>query len=286
MVVAMGSGPGGQLPTTTTTPVLGSGAANIMNRGSTQCHYQGHPRGPRAALQAELGDTKGGPSLRVSPTTPILQSRSLCIHRGCPQAGPADPPYPPLFGAMSPLWCTLTQAVGCGQQQEQQRAHGAGAELRVRAQGGGQEPCPPRRTRLRPPTTHIPALPQPRGKQVGLVSLQSIMLRPGARRVVLLSAVTLVARVGPKGPSPKGCLWGGRTHVLVSPQHGERSIELCMRPKITEPSQRWFVRWVPLPAATHRPNSTQSPSSLTLGVCRVGTQHVPVFGLKDNKRSN
>lgn len=48
----------------------------------------------------------------------------------------------------------------------------------------------------------------------------------------------------------------------------------------------WFVRWVPLPAATHRPNSTQSPSSLTLGVCRVGTQHVPVFGLKDNKRSN
>lgn len=108
---------------------------------------------------------------------------------------------------------------------------------RVRTQGGGQEPCPPRRTRLRPPTTHIPALPQPRGKQVGLVSLQSIMLRPGARRVVLLSAVTLVARVGPKGPSPKGCLWGGRTHVLVSPQHGERSIELCMCPKMTEPSQ-------------------------------------------------
>lgn len=138
---------------------------------------------------------------------------------------------------MSPLWCTLTQAVGCGQQQEQQRVHGAGAELRVRAQGGGQEPCPPRRTRLRPPTTHIPALPQPRGKQVRLVSLQSIMLRPGARRVVLLSAVTLVARVGPKGPSPKGCLWGGRTHVLVSPQHGERSIELCMCPKMTEPSQ-------------------------------------------------
>lgn len=232
---------------------------------------------------------RGVPVCGYHPQHPSSRADPLCVHRGCPRAGPADlptTPTAPLFGAMSPLWCTLTQAVGCGQQQEQQRAHGAGAELRVRVQGGGQEPCPPRRTRLRPPTTHIPALPQPRGKQVGLVSLQSIMLRPGARRVVLLSAVTLVARVGPKGPSPKGCLWGGRTHVLVSPQHGEQSIELCMRPKITEPSQRWFVRWVPLPAATHSPNSTQSPSSLTLGVCRVGTQHVPVFGLKDNKRSN
>ena len=95
MVVAMGSGPGGQLPTTTPTPVLGSGAANIMNRDSMQCYHLGHPRGPRAALQAELGDTKGGPSLRVSPTTPILQSRSLCIHRGCPRAGPADLPTTP-----------------------------------------------------------------------------------------------------------------------------------------------------------------------------------------------
>lgn len=164
--------------------VLGSDA---VKRGSRQCQHQRDPRGPCAALQAELGDTKEGPSLRVSPTTPILQNRSPLQAQGTPPSRASRTPPTPLFGATSPPWCTLTQAVGCGQQQEQQeqqRAHGAGAEFGVRAQGGGQTPCPPCRTRLRPPTTHIPVRPQPRGKQVGLVSLQSITLRLGALWVV------------------------------------------------------------------------------------------------------
>lgn len=182
--MAVGSGHGEEGSSAQPPPVLDSDAANIVKRGSSATTRE-TPGDPVLRCGLSWVTPKRVPVCGVTHNThPPEQIPSACTGDTSSQQ---NTPPTPLFGATSPPWCTLTQAVGCGQQQEQQeqqRAHGAGAELGVRAQGGGQTPCPPRRTRLRPPTTHIPVRPQPRGKQVGLVSLQSITLRLGACWVV------------------------------------------------------------------------------------------------------
>lgn len=132
-------------------------------------HCAGQPLSVTPRMDPEQGDIS-------CPTPQAQRGPGACTQRipAVPRRTPSD-----ADGVAG-----LTYAVGGGQEQEEQREHGAGCWL-PRAGCAGSGAPRPRGTRLwspKPPT-FLPR-PQPRGKQVGLVSPAAFVMfeRPPARR--------------------------------------------------------------------------------------------------------